>query len=107
MKIISWIKNKYQKLTRGYSDKELWNLDATLAKWILPRLKAFKEHNIGYPSFKSSKEEWDAELETMIKAFEFYMIDPFDVNEKEREEQNKIIKKGFILFGKRIGHLWY
>lgn len=106
-RILRWLKNKYQKLTRGYSDEELWSLDATFIKWILPRLKTYKEHSIGYPVFMKSKKKWDDELETMIKAFELYMEDPCDLGEKEREEQNEIIKKGFALFGKRIPNLWY
>ena len=28
-----------QKLTRGFSDDELWSLDITVAKFMLPRLK--------------------------------------------------------------------
>ena len=107
MNIKHWIRNKYQKLTRGYSDDELWNLDATFVDWILPRLKAFKEHNIAYPIDLSSKEKWDEELDTMIKAFEYYKIDPFDVDKKERKKQDKIINKGFQLFGKRIHNLWW
>ena len=102
-----WIKSKYQKLTRGYSDDELWNLDATFVDWILPRLKTFKEHNIGFPIGFETKEEWDKELDTMIKAFEYYKIDPFDLDEKERKRQDKIIKKGFQLFGKRLRNLWW
>ncbi len=107
MNIKSWIKKKYQKLTRGYSDEELWNLDATIAEWIVPRLKTFKEKNCGYPIGVSSKEEWDEELETMIQAFEYYLQDPFSVNAEERERQDKIIAKGFELFGKRIRNLWW
>lgn len=107
MNIKWWIKNKYQKLTRGYSDEELWNLDVTIAEWIVPRLKTFKEKKCGYPIGVSSKEEWDEELQTMIQAFEYYLQDPFLVNAEERERQDKIIAKGFELFGKRIRNLWW
>lgn len=107
MNIKWWINNKYQKLTRGYSDEELWNLDSTFIEWILPRLKTFKEKNCGYPIEMSSKEEWDEELETMIQAFEYYLKGPFSVNAEEREREDKIIAKGFELFGKRIRNLWW
>ena len=47
MEGIIWdIKQKWQKLTRGYSDEELWNLDSTICEWLLPRLKSFKEKTI-------------------------------------------------------------
>ena len=49
----------------------------------------------------------DEELETMIQAFEYYLKDPFSVNAEERERQDKIIAKGFELFGKRIRNLWW
>ena len=39
-----WLKNKYQKITRGFTDEEIWNLDNTIAKWLLPRLKYLKEN---------------------------------------------------------------
>ena len=33
---------KKQRLERGFDETELWNLDTTILKFILPRLKAFK-----------------------------------------------------------------
>ena len=70
MKILSWLRSKYQKVRRGYSDDELWNLDATIAEWIVPRLKTFKEKNCGYPIDVSSKEEWDGELYIKVEYYD-------------------------------------
>ena len=38
---------KKQRLERGFDETELWNLDTTILKFILPRLKAFKENTFG------------------------------------------------------------
>lgn len=40
----------WQRLTRGYADNEIWSLDYTISKFVLPRLKALRENTHGYPS---------------------------------------------------------
>ena len=64
-----WLK-KHDKYV-PYSD--LWNLDITIAKFVLPRLKKFKKENIGYPGRKEmdTPEKWDEVLDKMILAFEY------------------------------------
>lgn len=108
MKFKWYIKQKWQKLTRGYSDKELWNLDSTFCKWIIPRLKAFKEKTIGYPHDFNSLEEWKETIQKMIDAFELYDTDLPSVFDSEKyTEENRIIKEGFELFGKYLKCLWW
>lgn len=64
-----WLK-KHGKYV-PYSD--LWNLDITIANFVLPRLKKFKKENIGYPGRKEmdTPEKWDEALDKMILAFEY------------------------------------
>ena len=101
-----------QRLARGFSDRELWNLDHTMAKFILPRLKAFKDYHRSYPPDLTPK-KWDERLDEMIWAFEF------TVNEWEWEseliEKTKIKKlesyykrreKGLKLFAEYFNNLW-
>lgn len=40
-----WIRPRYiwQRWTRGFDNRELWNLDHTILEFVLPRLKAFRE----------------------------------------------------------------
>lgn len=106
MKLKWYIKQKWQKLTRGYSDEELWNLDSTICKWLLPRLKTFKEKTIGYPPDLKSPKEWDEILEKIILALELYNSDLLDSPEQARIE-GKQIKEGLELFGKYFGNLWW
>ena len=40
-------KYKQQRIERGFDDSELWNLDYTIASFVLPRLKRLKELNTG------------------------------------------------------------
>ena len=61
---------KKQRLERGFDETELWNLDTTILKFILPRLKAFKETNYGYPGDFNNIEEWTECLEKMIKSID-------------------------------------
>lgn len=92
-----FIKSTYQRLTKGYADAECWSLDYSLAKWILPRLKHFRNNltgtparleNIGddcighcvTPEVKCScnsltMEEWQEKLDQMIYAFEFILTE--------------------------------
>lgn len=77
-RIVRPFKFTYQKLVRGFSDNELWNLDNTIAKFILPRLIRFKkEMRSGLPqnqedtSRSLTQAEWDDILDNMIFAFNY------------------------------------
>ena len=50
--------------------EELYDLDVTIARFILPRLMLFKEHCERTPNLNMPKEEWDKILDKMIYAFE-------------------------------------
>ena len=46
-------RKKWLKKQGSYANKkETWRLDVTLAKYIIPRLKKFKELNNGYPGIE-------------------------------------------------------
>jgi len=108
-----FFKKTYQKITRGYSDEECWNLDYTIAKFILPRLRHFKKncHTLTWRRHKIvngevvelvesemleptdektwlNSEEWDEVMENMIFAFEFIL--------KEEEWSDKSYGVGFF-----------
>lgn len=110
------LKYLWQKLTRGFSDEITWNLNTELAKWLLPRLKRFKELANGYPP-NLTPEEWEENLDKVIHALEIEVYEE-DVKlwsmfsnddaktayykklEKEREEGLKIL-------GEYMGYLWW
>lgn len=108
MKLLYYIKQKWQKVIKGYSDEELWNFDATFCKWVIPRLKAFKEKTIGYPVECNSLEEWKGIIQKMITAFELYNTDQlYNPGFKDFEKENKLIQEGFELFSKHLPSLWW
>lgn len=92
----------WQRRTRGWDDSETWNLDVTVAEFVLPRLRRFKEVAITLP-LEMSEAEWAEELDCMIAAFEFVASDsnftftPWDES----------VQRGLELFGKRFIHLWW
>lgn len=57
-----------QRTTVGFDNTELWNLDVTIARFILPRLEAFR--NTGKES-----EEFVKEIDKMIIAFQAIVSD--------------------------------
>ncbi len=94
-----WNKFKNQRKKRGFDDSELWNLDHTISKFILPRLKRFKNITMGYPACITEK-EWDDTLDTMINAFEYIVKEETDTHQNE-------IKKGLDNFRKYFFNLWF
>jgi len=98
-------KHVIQKLRRGYSDEDLWDLGNHLAEIILPRLKDFKRVNThGYPN-GLTESKWDEILNKMLYAFENTVNEPdFDFN--TYDDTQKKIQEGFELFGKYFQSLW-
>lgn len=129
-------RKKYLKEKGLYvMNKELWNLDYTIAKWILPRLKLYKNLTIGFPSidrkvYSETKEykditfeDWQNILDEIILGFEQILIDPLDIAiDKDLDFKNKTdykiyedicnerqekIERGLDLFKYYIQDLWW
>jgi len=95
----------------GICDTEMWSLDATIAEFILPRLKRFKEVNNGYPSCFTEK-KWNEILDKMIFAFEWAMEDVdisvhADLSKKENKLGWKKYEEGMNLFAENFMDLWW
>ena len=95
----------WQRLTRGWSDDDTWNLDIPIAKFILPRLRRFKELNNGYPS-DMTETEWDEKIDQMIEAFDL-LIKTYDGDVDETVETDEKIDTGLKLFGEKLRNLWW
>ena len=87
---------------RGFDDTEIWNLDLTIAKFILPRLVRFKEYTGTYPN-GFTIDSWRDELQVMIDAFKILNDD-----ECMELEDGAIdaINKGLQSFAANFRHLW-
>ena len=101
-----WIRHKYQKSTRGFSNRDLWNLDKTIAIFILPRLKAFVESSVFIDNEPGRRNDYNK----IIYAFE-RIVHEFDL---EGEYANlpfpgcdPKIREGLRLFSKHYFGMWY
>jgi len=93
----------WQRITRGWDDSDTWELDFTIAKFVLPRLKRFKELNLLYPP-ETTEEQWDKDLDDIIFAME---VEVYGNENKLGPEGWDRVHKGFQLFGKHFRGLWW
>lgn len=68
-----WLKKHNQYI----NPKELWNLDYTVAKFVLPRLIKFKENSLGFPGYDEADtmDKWQDILHKMITTFGYIVTD--------------------------------
>ena len=98
-----WDNFEKQRLSRGFDSSELWNLDATISKFIYPRLKAFYENicDSGCAPMGMEQTEWENILKTMVDGFELLSMDRIkskEEEEKETEAVNLLAKYFFALW---------
>lgn len=91
--LFQWIRN-------GFPDSQVWNLDHSIAKYTLPRLKRLKEIQHGMPGDLSMK-EWNSIIDKMITAF-----DKIVKGYAYRYEDDKEVTEGLDLFRKYYFYLW-
>ena len=92
-----------QRQLRGFDDSETWSLTDTICRFIIPRLKRFKEVS-GTPS-QLSEEDWNIILDKMILAFELTTRE--DGIRIWSEEESKQIDEGLNLFREWFMALWW
>lgn len=88
---------------QAFPDADTASLYSTIAMFILPRLKRFKEMNGGYPA-NSTEEAWGADLDKMIRAFHLTTIE--DEDGGLTEEQYAEIDAGLCVFAEHYRELW-
>ena len=92
-----WPEYRKQLEERGFADSELYNLDWTIACFILPRIKAFKKEGGGYPGRYKSSAEWKRVLNKMIKALESIV---------EGKNNDSVEEEGLKLLFEKFHCLW-
>jgi len=95
-----------QRMDNGFDDSETWSLDYTIARFIYPRLKRFKELTIGIPA-GLSEQEWYDILDTMLDGFHLAATDDNTETPEEEKERTEIIQKSLDLFAKYFFDLWW
>ena len=117
-----WSKWKQQRMERGFDDTELWNLDVTMARFILPRLKVYKESTFTVPGTiiyevggegammnndpelnDKAEKKWMEILDDIIWSLENYEKEP-EYNDDtwldEYKKWDEKVHKGLELLGK-------
>jgi hypothetical protein len=110
------------RIKHGCSEKDIWNLDYTIAKFVLPRLKALKAWHTKYPSCPSEFvhkndddrgfKEWMKVMDKMILAFQLVMEETEDsefllyARSKMGRIRTKQYEEGMKLFEKYFMDLW-
>jgi hypothetical protein len=92
-----------RKWQLGFNPNETWNLDHSIALFVLPRLKYFRNNIHVYPA-KLGEKRWEEILDSMIAAFELLADEDFCFGSDE--EKSKIIDKGLKNFVKYYRALW-
>lgn len=95
-----------QRIERGFDDSETWSLDCTVARFVLPRLKRFREiaPKTGIPG-DMTLEQWESILDKMIAAFE--IMASGDVPPYKNEKGGDIVDEGFKIFCDYFFALWW
>lgn len=118
-------RKKAQKFYKkyGFRYEECWNLDHTLATYILPRLAYMKDNYTSYPGdlaeynefeelIKEGYDVWQEYLSKMILAFDHIIDEDLDNdpsivdNKEEWEKWQKEKNEGLKLFGEWFEDLW-
>lgn len=94
------IKYLFQWIKNGFPDSDVWNLDWSIAKYTLPRLKRLKEIQHGFPGDLETIEEWDKILDKIIITFDRILKEDVHI------EHEKEITEGLDLFRKYYFSLW-
>jgi hypothetical protein len=93
----------FQRRKRGFDDRETWSLDATIAEFILPRLKRFQDIHPDMPMDLDEK-QWHNSIKEMIDAFEIIASDNYySMNKK----QSLVVRKGLNKFKNYYMDLWW
>lgn len=99
------IRNKQlKKLGKYVPSSDTWNLDLTIAEFVLPRLEMFKKVVDCYPCDLNTIEEWYDILDKMIESFRIISTFP---SYKTFNEHKEIIDEGLDLFRKYYHDLWW
>ncbi len=95
-------KHIVQKFTRGFDDSDLWNLDETIIKFLIPRLEAFRELKSRESNCELKKEQQIKDLSKIINALYVYSMNSYGMDPSDKQK----VDEGLQLFAKILPELW-
>lgn len=101
-KAAKWRANSRSK-KYGFPIEETYNLDYSIAWYVLPRLRAFRKCTISYPA-DMTYEQWMDMLDVMIEGFDLYCNkDKLDMTDKDVAKIDLALEH----LSKRFWDLWW
>ena len=107
-------RHRWQKVTRGYSDVDVWNLFSYVTRVVLPPLRQLRARHGGYVA-ALGEDGWDDALDKMIAAFEEVEKSDGWIGGRWSEERGEYYfdeairdrtREGLRLFGEHFLDLW-
>lgn len=98
------IKYFFQRLFRGWDDRETWNLDLSFYKWLLTRLTKFRQLTTTCPMNRTWK-EWYEEIDLIL--YRLRLITKEDNYFSDDATANRIKREILEWFNNNIKNLWY
>lgn len=90
-----------QRFIRGYDDTEMWCLTSAIAKFLLPRIKDFKEHYC----LASPNDPIHSDFNKIIRALELVIEDNVEFRNPNTKD-GKAFLEGWKLFHDHYLGLW-
>ena len=117
----NWFRAVWFRIRNGWDSSDTWSLQFTISKFVLPRLKRFKEVSKGsVPNkiyqkvngdMKLASKEWNEKLDKMVLAFQRIIDEDEDFHDfkdkKYWDKQEKIKEDGLKLFAEYFQDLWW
>lgn len=112
------LKMVYQRITKGYCEEDVWNLNSFIVNKTYKPLKEFvkhyEEHGLALPAeFATDPGSWTLILKKIEYAFDDvynsehdYDYDRTRYTGEKLEEHYKKVEEGLTLFGKYLRNLW-
>lgn len=98
------IKYFFQRLFRGWDDRETWNLDLAFYKWLLSRLTKFRQISTTCPINKT-RQEWYKEIDLILTKLRILIKE--DIYFSENTIADELKYQILEWFNKNIKNLWW
>lgn len=121
--LLEWFHRTYipywwRRFRWGFDPRDLWSLDHAMFKWLLPRLKKFKDTAMTCPflpgysheslhdddSMAEMEAEWQAILEEIIWTLEYLIENDWPI--KGYDEEYDRVMRGYGLLIKWLPAMW-
>ena len=93
----------WQRRTRGWDDRDTWNLDIAISEFVIPRLERFRELTICHPP-DLTMEKWQDMMGDMIYGLKWGAVLIEDLGNAPDWAR---VERGLKAFSERYRDLWW